>query len=157
MCRSPRSAVPRRSAAMFALAVDHHINRITLRIVHGSKVGVFGENDGHDTRVVGEVFLDRLIRFGGVDGKNDQALVGKFLRDVVDDLGLTFAVFAPRRPEFEQDDFAFHRVIVELIAGGGLYAKARSGLSAFIASERFQSERHQQGGEQAYGGKSLTP
>jgi len=37
----------------------------------------------------------------------------------------------------------------ELIAGSGLGAEVWSGLSAFAACERLQSERHQQGGEQA--------
>jgi len=97
-----------------------------------------------------KIFLDSLIGLENVDGQNDQAFAGELLGDVVDQFGFGFAVLAPCGPELEQDDFAFHRRIVELIAGGGFGAEAWSGLASFICPEsKKRSERYCDGYEMA--------
>jgi hypothetical protein len=125
-----------------AIAVDHHVNRITPGIVHGGKVRVFGEDDGHSARVASQVFFDRLMRFEDIDGKNDQAFAGKLFGEIVDNASLTFAVFAPRGPEFEQDDLAFHRGVVEPVAGCGLGVEAGS-RPGFVDGKRLERECYQ--------------
>ena len=85
-----------------SFAVYHYINRIHLRVVHRGKVCVFCKHDGHRTRMVGQVFLDPLIWLQYVDGENDEILVLEFFGDVIDELGLFFAVLTPGSPELEQ-------------------------------------------------------
>ncbi len=142
-------------AALFggdvAVAVDHYVDGIALRVVHGCEVGVFGEHDGNGSWVVGEIFLYFLIGLEDVDGEHDQAFIGEFLGDVIDQFGFAFAVFAPGGPELEQDDFAFDRRVVELVSGRGFGAEARGGLAGFIAGEG--AERNQDEVRRARGGE----
>jgi hypothetical protein len=74
-----------------------------------------------------------LIRFEDVYGEDDQIFAFVFPGDVVDELGFLFAVLAPCGPEFEEYDFAFNGLVIELISGDGLGAEAGSGLAGFIA------------------------
>jgi hypothetical protein len=86
--------------------------------------------------VVREIFFHSLIGLEDVDGEHDQALVGELFGTVLDQFGFAFAVFAPGGPELEQDDFTFERLVVELIAGGGFGAEARSGPLSSAAKAR---------------------
>src|ERR1700743_3138242 len=70
-----------------AVAVDDHVNRIALRVVHRSKIGVFGKDDRDATWVCGEILFDLGVGFEDVDREDDQSLAGKFLGDAVDQVG----------------------------------------------------------------------
>ena len=118
-----------------AIAVDHHVDRVALRVVHCRKVRVFGENDGDSSWVLSEIFLHFLIGFKDVDGEHDQAFIDEFLGDIIDQIGLAFTVLAPGGPELEQDHLAFDGGVVELVSGRGFGAEARGRLTGFIASE----------------------
>ena len=118
-----------------AVAVDYHVDGVALGVVHGCQAGVFGEHDGHGSRVLGEIFLNLLIGFEDVDGEHDQAFAGELFGDVVDQRGFSFAVLAPGGPELEQDDLALDGGVVELVSGGGFGAEARSGLAGLVAGE----------------------
>jgi len=118
-----------------AVAVDHHVDRVALRVVHGSEVRVFGEHDGHGSWVLGEILLHFLIGLQDVDGEHDQAFVGELFGDVVDQFGFAFTVLAPGGPELEQDHLAFDGGVVELVSGRGFGAEARGRLTGFIANE----------------------
>jgi hypothetical protein len=89
-----------------------------------------------------KVLLNLLFGFEDVDRKNDQSFPAEFLGDVVDELCFRLAVFAPRGPELEQDDFALDGIVIELFAGRGLGAEAGGGLSRLVASPG--KERDQQ-------------
>jgi len=135
------------SAALFtgdiAVTVDDYVNGIHLRVVHGGEVRVFGEDDGNFARVFHQILLHSLIRFEDVYGEDDQIFAFVFPGDVIDELGFLFAVLAPCGPEFEEDDFAFDRLVVELFAGCGFGAEAGSRLSGFVSSARTQRQQQE--------------
>jgi hypothetical protein len=85
--------------------------------------------------VFDQILLYFLIRFEDVDGEDDQAFVRELFGDVVDQRGFFFAVLAPGGPELEENDFAFYRGVVELIAVGRLGAEAGRGLAGLVAGE----------------------
>src|SRR5208337_1058680 len=76
-----------------------------------------------------------------VNGEHDQVFTLKFLRDFVHDRSLGLAVLAPGSPELEQHNLALNRLVVELLVGSSLGAKARRGLSNFIARESGETEK----------------
>jgi len=103
--------------------------------------------------MLGEIFLDLLIGFEDIDGEHDQAFICELLGDVVDQRGFVFAVLAPGGPELEEDDLAFHRSVVELVASRSFGAEARSGLAGFVAGEGAEGEQSEYDGRQAAEGE----
>ena len=137
-------------------AINDYVNGIRIGLIHGREIGVFGENDAAGPGMLFEIFLDRLFGFGNIDGENDQSLVGKLLVDGLDQRLLQVTVLAPGGPEFEQDDFAFHRIIVETLSRSGFGAEARSGLVVVISGEGAgggQQQKHTARGQ----GKAAWP
>jgi hypothetical protein len=67
------------------MAVNDHINGIGIGLIHGREIGVFGEHDAASAGMLLQIFLDRLLGFGNVNGQNDQSPVGEFLVDGLDE------------------------------------------------------------------------
>jgi hypothetical protein len=128
-------------ASDVAIAVDHDINRIDLRVVHRGQIRVFCEHDWNRAWMVGKILLHSLIRFQHVDGQDDQIFALEFLRDVVYELCFFLAILAPGGPELEQDYLSLDRLVVELLAGRSLGTEAWSGLAGFVARLR-ESRTH---------------
>src|SRR5262249_10742562 len=108
--------------------VDDDVDGIDGGLVHGGKIGVFHEDDPARTRVLLEIFLNDLLGFADVDRQNNQAFVAVLFVEFVYVIGFGDAEFAPGRPEFEEDDFAFDAGIVEFFAGSSDRVEARSRL-----------------------------
>lgn len=82
-----------------------------------------------------EILLHPLIGFQNIYGQHNQVFVLKFFGDVVNHFCLGFAELAPGRPEFEENDFAFDRLVIELFASRGFGAEAGSGLADLVGGE----------------------
>ena len=114
-----------------AVAVDDNVNGISVGLVHGGEIGVFHHDDLAVARMLLEIFFDSLFGFADVDGEEDEAFIGEFVADFVDEGGFVGAEAAPSSPEFEEDDFAFDGVVGELFAGRSSSVEARGGLFVF--------------------------
>lgn len=108
-------------------AVNHHINRIGIGLIHGRKIGVFHHHDFAVAGMLVEVFLDGFPGFADVNREKDEAFGRKLFADFVDEGRFVGAEAAPGGPEFEERDFAFDGFVGELLSCGGCGGKVRSG------------------------------
>ena len=114
-----------------AVAIDDDIDGIDVGLVHGGEIGVFHHDEFAFARVLLEVFLDGLFRFADVNGKEDQAFIGEFVANFVDEGSFVGAEATPGSPEFEEGDFAFDGFVGEFFARRGHGVEAGRGLFVF--------------------------
>ena len=143
-----------RSSALFsgnvAVAIDHHVNRINIGLIHSREIGIFGKHNAAGARMLLQIFLHRFLGFGNVDRENDQALPGKLSVDFLDQWFLLMAVLAPCCPKFKQNNLAFDRFIVEAFARGSFRTEAWSGCSVLIGGEDAGCEKQAEAGHAVY-------
>ena len=65
-----------------AVAVDGDVDGTNRGLIHGGEIGVFAEDDAATAGMLLEIFLDRLFGLADVDGKNGEALVLEFPREL---------------------------------------------------------------------------
>src|SRR5882757_105551 len=97
------------------------------------------------SRVLLEVFLDGLFGFADVNGKEDQAFIGEFVANFVDEGSFVGAEATPGSPEFEEDDFAFDGFVGEFFARRGRGVEAGRGLFVFGGGESAKRGKEQDG------------
>ncbi len=85
-----------------AVAINHHINRVGIGLIHSREIGAFGEHNAALPRVLFQILLDCLLGLGDVNGKHDEALVREFPIDLFDQFFFLVTVCAPGRPELKQ-------------------------------------------------------
>ena len=132
-----------------SVAIHYHIDRITLRVVHGGDIRVLRQHDRNGSWMFREVLFYRFIGFENIDCEYDQPVIGEFFCNVVNQRCFVFAVFAPTGPELEQNNFAFDRSIVELATGCCFGSEARSRLAAFVGGKALDGDQCHCGQQQA--------
>jgi hypothetical protein len=107
-----------------------------------------------------QIFLHRFFGFGYIDGEDDQALCSKLFVDLFDQRFFVMAVLAPCGPEFEQNNFAFDRFIIEALAGSSFCTEAWGGRSVLIGGEDSGREKQAQADREvrakAHGGEIIA-
>jgi hypothetical protein len=107
--------------------------------------------------MVFQVLLYDLLGLCYINGNHDQALAGKFRREVVYQSLFALAVGAPRSPELKKNNFPFCGLVAELFAGERLGMKARRGL-ALVFNNNFAMDvlRKRHGNRQDDGPENAT-
>src|SRR5260370_1413625 len=74
-----------------AVAINNHVNGISVGLVHGGEIGVFHHDDLAVAGMLLKIFFYSLFGFADVDGEEDEALVREFVADFVDEGGYELA------------------------------------------------------------------
>jgi hypothetical protein len=112
-----------------AVAIDHDINGIAVRGIHGGQIGISGHYYVTLAGMVFQVLLHDLLGLCYINGNHDQALAGEFRSKVVYETLFALAVRTPRGPELKKNNFPFGGLVAELFAGERLGVEARRGLA----------------------------
>ena len=128
--------------------IEKDVERKTLRLDQWGQIAVLTE-DHFDAGpgIFLQVSINFVAGFADVDSNDDEALVGKLLRELLNDGLILAAIAAPSGPELDEDGFALDRAVIERFSGcafGAIDGHLVAG--AFLGDERRgEKDRDQKG------------